>query len=219
MSNPASRSGKLLIWYLPANDIHQKKEDLETSWKLRDWWNFLDLEIFVSIQNWFFSVISRGKYANCVQLFLSSSWEGKTFKLQTLKQAMAITSLVWSGLVWDGLVRSEEVARWFAAWLTHIPHRWSSNVMTIMKLMLMMVWWWRWRCEDACPALIFTPPLWWWWWGWCCLWRWWWCWCWTCLTYIPETWSSGPQGGFGLPATAIKCCCIIKLTLYDISGI
>ena len=31
MSNPASRSGKLLIWYLPANDIHQKKEDLETS--------------------------------------------------------------------------------------------------------------------------------------------------------------------------------------------
>ena len=54
MSNPASRSGKLLIWYLPANDIHQKKEDLETSWKLRDWWNFLDLKIFVSIQNWFF---------------------------------------------------------------------------------------------------------------------------------------------------------------------
>ena len=62
----------------------------------------------------------------------------------------------------------------------------------------------------------------------------------TCLTYIPDRWSSGPQGGFGLPATAIKssfynqtliilcigniiinicakaikCCSLIKLTIF-----
>ena len=67
MSNPVLRFGKLLIWYLPANDIHQKKEDLETSWKLRDWWNFLDLEFFFPFGTIFFCNMPIVFHCSCHQ--------------------------------------------------------------------------------------------------------------------------------------------------------